>query len=580
MLDKSACREDQQAFETGAMLITFILLGKYLESAAKRKATEAISRLVSLQPATALLCDCVTDVDAEPRVVDVATLKCGDVFKVLPGAQVVLDGVVVRGRSEVDESMLTGESLPVAKREQSLVTGGTINGNGVLWVLVTASSGEGTLATILQVVEDAQHRRPQVQAMADRIARYFVPAVLAISTVTWLAWTARAYAAAAGAPWALSPDDLAASHAHSGFLLAVYFGCATLVVACPCALGLATPTAVMVGCGVSAQGGILMKGGDVLEKAAATTAVLFDKTGTLTTGELRVTEVVTWAKESEYTPDEVLRRAACAERGSEHPIGIAIHQHAQARGLATTEPARFSSTPGLGLVCEVGGERVLVGNRAWMAEHSLLLSEAQDAHAAALERRGCTAVFVSLPARGALPTTTGPDVGDDSPTMCLAGLLALSDALKPSAPAVVRHLREAMKLDVWMVSGDNPDTARHIAKQAGIPADRVVAGIKPVGKLEQVRQLQAAGETVAFVGDGINDAPALAAAHVGIAVGSGMDVAIETADVVLMRSHLRDVATCLDLSRAVMRRIAINFVWACAYNLVGLPLAAGVFYPR
>ena len=466
--------------------------------------------------------------------------------------------------------MLTGESLPVVKDEKLAVTGGTINGTGVLWVLVTAESGEGTLAQILQVVADAQHRKPHVQALADRVARYFVPAVLLISIGTWLVWTVKAHLG-------LSHEAVVAAHAHSAYLLAVYFGCGTLVVACPCALGLATPTAVMVGCGVSAQSGILMKGGDVLEKASSVSAVLFDKTGTLTEGKLRVADVLLWADEHVCTRTELVRRAASAERGSLHPIGSAIHAHAVDGGLPTVEATAFVSTAGLGLACRVDGEQVLIGNRAWLSEHGLRLTPAQEAQAQAHEGRGCTVVFVALAAPAG--EGGGSAGGEGTPPLVLCGALVLTDVLKADALAVVRHLRTEMNLEVWMVSGDTDATARYVAAQAGIAPDRVVAGIKPVGKLDKVRELQAAGQVVAFVGDGINDAPALAATDVGIAVGSGMDVAIETADVVLMKSSLHDVVVCLDLSRACMRRIAFNFVWACAYNAVGIPLAAGLLYP-
>ena len=298
-----------------------------------------------------------------------------------------------------------------------------------------------------------------------------------------------------------------------------------------------------------------------------------------------------WVDSSVYTRTELVRRAASAERGSLHPIGTAIHAHALQGGLPTVEATDFVSTSGLGLACRVDGEPVLIGNRAWLAEHGLHPTAAQEAQVEAHERRGCTVVLVALPATSAAARergaggsgTGGSGMGgsgaDVAPPLVLCGALALSDVLRLEAAAVVHYLRTQMRLDVWMVSGDNEATARYVAAQAGIAPDRVVAGIKPVGKLDKVRELQADGQVVAFVGDGINDAPALAATDVGIAVGSGMDVAIETADVVLMKSSLQDVIVCLDLSRACMRRIAINFVWACAYNVVGIPLAAGLLYP-
>ena len=376
------------------------------------------------------------------------------------------------------------------------------------------------------------------------------------------------------------------------------FGCAVLVIACPCALGLATPTAVMVGSGIGAAHGILIKGGDVLERASQIRAVLFDKTGTLTTGKLALTKVLLWHGTSE---DRLLWAAASAERGSEHPIAAAIMAYAEARSVQTQEPVDFVAAAGQGLQCVVGGTAVLLGNRSWMEDNGLHLNEEQEREVAQLESQGCTVPLVAMEA-------------SDGGAIAISGALAVSDTLKPDAPAAVAQLQQH-GMQVWMVSGDNERTARHVAKQAGIADDCVVAGVKPAGKLDKVQALRDNGDKIAFVGDGVNDAPALAAADVGIAVGSGTDVAIETADVVLMKNTLHDVIVALHLSRVVMvrqcpqtgcartrgsalklaatpadaakltccspvqRRIRINFVWAFAYNLIGIPLAAGILYP-
>ena len=576
---------EQTCFETSAMLITFILLGKWLETSVKGKASEAISKLITLQPPTALRCDGkwgdgtgegedgddtaanAALVDAEPVEVDVSKLRVGDVVKVLPGAQIPIDGVVVRGASTVDESMLTGEALPVSKAAGAAAVGGTINGSGVLWVRVNALGSETVLAKVMKVVSDAQLRKPQVQAFADRVSGYFVPCVITLALLVWIVW---AYVIAYHLlPAELVDHDPSSMH-PSGQMLAFMFGCAVLVIACPCAMGLATPTAVMVGSGVGASNGVLFRGGDVLERAAQVTAVVFDKTGTLTTGRLSVSEVRVWA--SSLTAPQFLALVGSAERGSEHPVGRAIAAHARARGAALVEPAAFTAAPGQGLACEVGGVGVLVGNRGWLAKHSLELDASQEAEVASLEERGHTAVLV---ARRSVPSGDS----DGAAGRELVGMIAVADALKPEAAAVVALLR-SWKLQVWLCSGDNERTARYIARQAGIADGRVVAGVKPAGKGEMVKRLQKEdGLVVAMVGDGINDAPALAQADLGVAVGSGTDVAIETADVVLIKSHLRDVATALRLSAVVMRRIWLNFVWAFGYNLIGIPLAAGVLYP-
>ena len=581
--------KDQECFETSAMLITFILLGKWLEATARGKASEAMSKLLQLQPPTALLC---ADPDAAERIrvqagspreapsitdaakpatgevavkeVAVSGLRKGDVIKVLPGSQVPLDGIVLDGASSVDEAMLTGEALPVPKSKGSRVVGGTINGGGLLWVGVAAIAADSTLAQIAAVVADAQHRRPRVQAFADKVSTYFVPVIVALALITYATWTL------ADASGVLPRHYITHCGLDDGQLFAFMFGCAVLVVACPCALGLATPTAVMVGGGIASKHGILIKGGDVLENAACVTCVIFDKTGTLTRGVLEVADTVVWTDDAVASGgvDGMLALAASAETGSEHLVGRAIVAHANKRGMPLVEPTDFVTSPGHGLQCRVRGRKVLVGSRAWMAAHGVPVTERAEADMVRAEEAGCTAILVATEA-----ASTGKGDG-----LALLGMISVSDSLKAEAAGVVSHL-QARGVVCWLVTGDNERTAHHMAERCGIPRSRVLAEAKPQAKAAKVRELQQRGHDVAMVGDGVNDAPALAAAHVGIAVASGTDVAIEAADIVLMKSHLADVLIALDLSRVVMRRIRINFGWAFSYNVAMVPFAAGVLYP-
>lgn len=582
--------KDQECFQTSAMLITFILCGKWLEAAARGKASEAMGALLRLQPPTALVCDDPAETvwdtvpeGQEARVEAVATavavhqvviseLKRDDICKVVPGAQIPLDGVVVEGQSSVDEAMLTGEAMPVPKTRGSVVVGGTINRQGVLWVRVTATAAESTLAKIAAVVADAQHRRPKVQALADRISRYFVPIIIMLAVLTYSVWSI------ADLVGALPRYYLTHCGLEDGQLFAFMFGCAVLVVACPCALGLATPTAVMVGGGVASKHGILVKGGDVLENASQVTAIIFDKTGTLTQGSLSVASFRVWSQPDASCAQEPMDEAefltlvGSAERGSEHPIGQAILRYTAGRAdVSLVEPTDFEASAGHGLSCKVRGSSVIVGSRSWMAAHGLALSLAEEAQVVAAEVLGQTAVVVASNLAGmrSAPASSG---------LRLVGMVAVSDVIKSDALAVVRHLTRS-GYECWMVTGDNERTAQHVAELCGIDASLILAGVKPEAKAGKVEELQQAGHVVAMVGDGVNDAPALAQADVGIAVASGTDVAIEAADIVLMKSALSDVCTAIDLSRVVMRRIKINFAWAFAYNLAMVPFAAGIFYP-
>ena len=467
---------------------------------------------------------------------------------------------------------------------------------------------ESTLAQIMRVVMDAQLRKPHIQAFADKLSGYFVPIVLMLSLLTWFTWS-MADLAGAGTINERKTISMGSITVENGQLLAFIFGISVLVIACPCALGLATPTAIMVGGGVGAAQGILLKGGDVIEAAARLKAIAFDKTGTLTTGVLSVTSSSVWDEALDETT--LVRLAGSAERGSEHPISKAIVGHAEARAVPTREPEAFVAVAGQGIQCVVDGKVVYVGNRRFMAQYALALTAEREAEVARLEGQGHTCVFVATaqPARGddehdapdrdgerrdgeqtprktpgetldkthdATPEQPALKAGAETPT--IAGMFAVADTLKPEAPAVIAELRRR-GFEPWMISGDNERTAGHIAAQAGIAPECVAASMLPVGKLDKVRELQRLHGKIAFVGDGVNDAPALASADVGIAVGSGTDVAIESADIVLMKSSLFDVLTALHLSRVVMSRIRLNFVWAFGYNLVGIPLAAGLLYP-
>ena len=535
-------------FETPTMLICFMLFGKTLEASAKGAASQAVSKLLALQPPTALRCE-GGEVGGPVRKVESSELRDGDVVQVLPGTPVPADGEVIDGESAVDESLITGEALPVTKRVGDGVIGGAYNGPGTLFVRVQAVGADSAIAKIMKLVASAQMRKPKVQAFADKVAGYFVPSTVTLAIVTWIFWFGMVI-------FGMVPDEMVEYAGEpNGESLAFTFGVAVLVIACPCALGLATPTAVMVGSGVGAKHGILFKGGDVLEIASTVTAVVFDKTGTLTQGALTVTEVVPCGKLSEA---QLLSLVASAESQSEHLIARAIVAHARAEGVTITQPTKVRAATGLGFLCMLDGMPLLLGNRAWLGQHGVRIGAEAEARAASLESTGCTVVLAAR-------------AGE------LVGFIALRDELKPEAAAVVSELHER-DIAVWVVSGDNKRTVAHAAAQLGITD--FVAGVKPGGKVREIKELKEQGHVVAMVGDGINDAPALAEAHVGIAVGSGTDVAIETADVVLMKSALRDVTTTLHLSGAVMRRIRLNFIWATMYNLVGLPLAAGVFFPR
>ncbi|MDI6830134.1 MAG: heavy metal translocating P-type ATPase [Actinomycetota bacterium] len=515
-------------YDASATIIALILLGRFLEAKAKGRTSEAIRRLMDLQAPEARVLR-----DGEEVSVSVEEVRVGDLVVVRPGEKIPVDGVVTEGRSAVDESMLTGEPLPVEKNPGDEVTGATVNGTGYFIFRATRVGKDTVLAQIIRMVEEAQGSKAPIQRLADKVASVFVPAVMIIAAVTLLVWL------------------LAGPEPSFNFALLNFV--AVLVIACPCALGLATPTAIMVGTGKGAELGILIKGGEVLERAGKLDVVVFDKTGTLTWGRPSVTEVIPAFGSGE---EELLALAAAVERGSEHPLAEAVVEEARARGLEPGETAEFQAIPGKGVTARMGEMEVRLGTAAFVAEGGAS-TRALEPRAEELAREGKTVVYVAA--------------GGE-----LRGLIAVADTVKPMAAEAVRALR-GMGVEVAMISGDRRSTAEAVAGEIGI--ERVLAEVLPADKAEEIVRIQSEGKVVAMVGDGINDAPALARADIGIAIGSGTDVALETSDITLISEDLRKVATAIALSRATLRTIKQNLFWAFFYNVIGIPLAAGVFYP-
>ncbi len=512
----------QLYYETAGILITFILLGNMLEAVAKGRTGEAIRKLAGLQARTALI-----ERDGSETDIPVEQVRAGDIVIVRPGEKIPVDGEVTDGASTVDESMLTGEPVPATKKPGDAVTGATINRSGSFKFRATRVGADTVLAQIIRLVQEAQGSKAPVQRLADTIAAFFVPVVVSIAIAAFIVWL-------------LTGHD---------FSFALKAGIAVLIISCPCALGLATPTAIMVGTGLGASKGILVKNAQALQAMNSVTTVVFDKTGTLTRGEIRLTDTVPLGGMSK---DEILRLAGIAEKRSEHPLGEAI---ALAAG-ETPDPDEFETVEGKGVRVKSEGKTVLVGSRKLLSDAGIDSGPAED-RLAALERDGKTAVLVAV------------DGG-------LAAVIAVADTLKENAAGAVRRLREMGKSAI-MLTGDNERTARAIAARAGI--DEVIADVLPAEKAQQVKNLQQAGRKVAMVGDGVNDAPALAQADVGIAIGSGTDVAIESAQIVLVRDDVMDVARAAALSAYTMRKIRQNLFWAFFYNSVGIPVAAGALYP-
>jgi len=555
-------------FETSAMIITFVLFGKYLEVLAKGKTSDAIKRLVELVPSTALLV--LKDKEGKhvgEREIDALLVQPGDVLKVLPGSKVPADGVVVWGTSHVNESMITGESAPVPKEVSSVVIGGTINLHGILHIQATKVGSGTVLSQIISLVETAQMSKAPIQKFADYVASIFVPIVITLSIVTFSVWFLCGWLGAYPNSWV--------SENSNCFVFSLMFAISVVVIACPCALGLATPTAVMVATGIGANHGVLVKGGDALERAQNVNYVVFDKTGTLTQGKA----VVTTAKVfSGMDLGDFLTLVASAEASSEHPLAKAVLDYAfhfhffgklpsskdgieqrkdEVLSQWLLEAEDFSAVPGKGVQCSINGKHVLVGNRTLITENGVTIPPEAENFLVDLESNAKTGILVAFD-------------GD------FVGLMGVTDPLKREAAVVVEGLKK-LGVHPVMLTGDNWRTARAVAKEVGI--EDVRAEVMPAGKADVVRSLQKDGSIVAMVGDGINDSPALAAADVGMAIGGGTDIAIEAADYVLVRNNLEDVITAIDLSRKTFSRIRWNYFFAMAYNVVAIPVAAGALFP-
>ena len=517
-------------YDTAAVIITLILLGKYLEERAKKGTSEAIRKLLGLQPKTARVLRNGTEID-----IPVAEVQPGDILLVRPGEKIPVDGELIDGSSAVNESMVTGESIPVSKHPGDTVIGATINETGSFKMKATKVGVDTVLAHIIDIVKKAQASKAPIQRLADQVSAVFVPVVIVIALLSFGAW-------------------LFFGGGANAFTSALVAAVSVLIIACPCALGIATPTAVMVGTGKGAEHGILIKDAAALENAHKVTAVIFDKTGTLTEGKPRVTDI---AMAEEFTQEDVLPLVLAIEKQSEHPLAQAIVVDFKEKGLQEYESTDFQAHRGKGVSATVNGKPVLVGTQRFLSEQGIMRCAELDGKAKVLEQEGKTVVFVAI---GKKPVA----------------IIAIADTLKPNAFETVKELRN-LGIEPIMITGDNEDTAKAIAKQAGI--ERVFARVLPEEKAEKVKTLQAEGKIVAMAGDGINDAPALVQADIGIAMGSGTDVAMESAGMTLLRGDISKILQALRLSRSTMRVIKQNLFWAFAYNTLGIPIAAGVLSP-
>lgn len=516
----------QLYFESVAVIIALVLLGKYLESSAKGKTSQAIQSLLELVPSQATVIRY-----GEAVTIDTEDIRVGDIIRIKPGERMPVDGLVTDGQTFVDESMMTGESVPIEKKVGDTITSATINQNGSIDYQATRVGSDTTLAQIVRLVEEAQGSKAPIAALADKISLYFVPIVLGLATLSALGW------------YFLAGESLS-------FSLSIFI--AVLVIACPCALGLATPTAIMVGTGKGAENGILIKSGQALEAAYQLGTIVLDKTGTITVGKPSLTDLLPL---SDFSRSDLLQLIASAEQHSEHPLAQAILEAAEEEELDLLPVSHFEAIVGRGLSAQVEGKHLLVGNESLMKEKNIDSSAFQE-QLLELSKEGKTAMFVAIDGQ-------------------LTGILAVADEMKSSSLKAVQEL-QSMGLEVTMLTGDREETATAIAQKAGI--QKVIAGVLPDGKATAIKNLQESGKKLAMVGDGINDAPALVQADVGIAIGSGADVAIESADVVLMHSDLQDVVKAIKLSQATIRNIKENLFWAFAYNTLGIPIAMGLLH--
>lgn len=513
-------------YESAAVIITLITLGKYLESVSKGKTSEAIKKLMGLAPKTAIVIRSGKEIE-----ITIEEVEVGDIIVVKPGEKMPVDGEVVSGTTSVDESMLTGESIPVEKNSGDKIIGASINKNGTINYKATKVGKDTALAQIIKLVEDAQGSKAPIAKLADVISGYFVPIVIALAVLSGLGW------------YFIGGES-------EIFSLTIFIS--VLVIACPCALGLATPTAIMVGTGKGAEYGVLIKSGVALETAHKIQTIVFDKTGTITEGKPKVTDVVVI---NGIAQNDLLQLAASAEKGSEHPLGEAIVKGAEEKGLEFKKLDFFKAIPGYGIEVKIDGKNILLGNRKLMIDSKISLVELEK-NSDELAGEGKTPMYIAIDNK-------------------MAGIIAVADTVKASSKKAIEKLHE-MGIEVAMITGDNKRTAEAIAKQVGI--DRILAEVLPQDKANEVKKLQAEGKKVAMVGDGINDAPALAQADIGIAIGSGTDVAMESADIVLMRSDLMDVPTALQLSKSTIRNIKQNLFWAFGYNIIGIPVAMGILH--
>ncbi|QHI71652.1 heavy metal translocating P-type ATPase [Aminipila terrae] len=512
-------------FETAGVIITLILLGKSLEAVSKGKTSEAIKKLMELAPKTAIVIQ-----NGKEVVLPIEDVDAGDVILVRPGEKIPVDGVVLEGYTSIDESMLTGESIPIEKKEGDKVFAASLNINGSIQFQATKVGSDTALAQIIKLVEDAQGTKAPIAKMADIVSGYFVPIVFSIALIASAAWLITGQTAV--------------------FALTIFIS--VLVIACPCALGLATPTAIMVGTGKGAEYGILIKGGEALESTHKINTIVFDKTGTITEGKPEVTDIVT---AGQFTRRELLQLAASAEKGSEHPLGEAIVRGAKKENLHMLKLDSFKALPGYGIEVSVNSKKVILGNKKLMINQDISLSNL-EMESDQLASEGKTPMYIAMENE-------------------IAGIIAVADVVKESSARAIERLH-GMGIEVAMITGDNQRTAEAIARQVGI--DRVLAEVLPQDKSNEVKKLQSEGRIVSMVGDGINDAPALVQADIGIAIGSGTDVAMESADIVLMKSDLMDVPTAIELSKSTIRNIRQNLFWAFGYNVLGIPVAAGILY--